>query len=89
MGEHSKIFTHIFDKECLPESVLIAKYPHAYTASTDQYHDHAVPGHFAERRFDERQFAERQFADGHFVERTFCRKDILTNGQLAQNRDIG
>jgi hypothetical protein len=32
-----------------------------------------VPGHFAER---------------HFAERTFCRTDILPNGQLAENRDV-
>ena len=79
MGEHSKIFTHIFDKECLPGSVLIAKYPHAYTASTDQYHYHAVPGHFAERRF-----AERQFADGQFVERTVCRRTFCRMNNLPK-----
>ena len=28
------------------------------------------------------------FADGRFAERTFCRTDSLTNGQLAENRDI-
>jgi hypothetical protein len=27
------------------------------------------------------------FADGRFAERTFCRTDILPNGQLAENRD--
>jgi hypothetical protein len=33
-------------------------------------------------------FAERHFAERHFAERTFCRTDSLTNGQLAENRDI-
>jgi hypothetical protein len=42
-----------------------------------------MAGHFAER-----QFAERHFAERHFAERTFCRTDSLTNGQLAENRDI-
>jgi hypothetical protein len=28
------------------------------------------------------------FADGRFAERTFCRTDSLTNGQLAENKDI-
>jgi hypothetical protein len=36
-------------------------------------------GHFAKRT---------SFADGRFAERTFCRTDSLTNGQLAENRDI-
>ena len=26
--------------------------------------------------------------NGHFAVRTFCRTDILPNGQLAENRDI-
>jgi hypothetical protein len=26
--------------------------------------------------------------DGHFAERTFCQTDSLTNGQLAEIRDI-
>jgi hypothetical protein len=28
------------------------------------------------------------FADGRFAEQTFCRTDVLTNGQLVENRDI-
>jgi hypothetical protein len=61
-----------------------------------------VDGHFAERHFAERLFADgRTFCrwtdilpkdilpmDGHFAERTFCQTDSLTNGQLAEIRDI-
>jgi hypothetical protein len=43
----------------------------------------SVAGHFAERHF-----ADGHFADGRFAERTFCRTDSLTNGQLAENKDI-
>jgi hypothetical protein len=46
-------------------------------------------GHFAKRTFAKRtSFADGHFADGRFAERTFCRTDSLTNGQLAENRDI-
>ena len=35
-------------------------------------------------QFAERHFAERHFAERHFAEQTFCRTDILPNGQFAE-----
>ena len=37
-----------------------------------------------ERHFAERHFAERHFAERQFAEWTFCRTDILPNGQFAE-----
>ncbi len=58
-----------------------------------------MAGHFAERHLAERQFAEQTvcrtdslpadiLSNGQFDERTFFRKDILTNGPLAESRYI-
>jgi hypothetical protein len=58
-------------------------------------YDLSVAGrHFAERTFCRKTFCRTnilpngRFADGRFAERKFCWTDSLTNGQLAENRDI-